>query len=537
MKLAAIQQRPIVGNIDANLNLIRQAMALAKEQGAMGVVTPELFLLGYPPRDLVSHPDTMGAITQALMQLQDLTKEWGVDCWVGAPALSSGRRLFNSLYLFSQGQQVHRWDKQLLPFYDVFDDPRYFVSGSPTTVIQHRGMRWGVLICEDAWADMYPDDYTMNPITQIQEQSPDMVLIPTASPFEVDKTTRRFGVLSRLAKRVSCPVLMVNQVGGQDDVVYAGSTMLLNAHGDLCMQCPDFWDGVRVIDLAATGSSIPLVTSHPIQQQLDAIKMSIRDYVNSNGAGSVLVGVSGGIDSAVTLVLAADALGPERVHAVFMPSGITSSESARDAFDLAHRLGVQYTDISIQPMLDEAIRGLPSPMEGVPIENLQARIRGCLLMTLANRDGGLVLTTGNKSEYAMGYCTLYGDMVGAFAPLKDVYKTQVMAMAQYLNQQDSRIPTYTIERPPTAELREGQVDQDVLPPYDILDAILVKLIDERLGISQLIQDGVSPELASWVYDRLHRYEYKRFQSPHGVKLSRTAFGGGRRMPITGVMPA
>nr|NDD66795.1 NAD+ synthase [bacterium] len=534
-RLAVMQQRPKIGDIDHNTALIVAAMRAAKDAGALAVVTPELFMVGYPPKDILLESLTMTVVDSALSRLCKESALLGVDVLVGAPSKARGRRFYNSVYLISNGTVIHRWDKQLLPFYDVFDDPRYFVSGKPTDVVVHRGIRWGVMICEDAWADMYPDDYTMNPITQLALQAPDCVIIPTASPFEVDKTKRRFSVLSALAKRVNCPVLMVNQVGGQDDVVYAGSSMLLHRTGSLLMQCPDFWEGVAVCEWQSD-QVVSLRVDTPVAQRCEAIQMGIRDYVRSHGVQSVLIGISGGIDSAVTAVLATQALGCEWVHGVLMPSDVTSQESERDARLLAQQLGIALTCIPIQSMVDESLRQLPIPITGTALENIQARIRGCLLMTMANQLGGLVLTTGNKSEYAMGYCTLYGDMVGGFAPLKDVYKTQVYEMASYLNQQVPVIPGYTIERPPTAELRDNQFDTDSLPPYDTLDPILSQYIEHRASVETVISSGTDPDLATWVYDAIHRVEYKRHQSAHGIKLSHIAFGSGRRMPITGRVP-
>jgi len=535
-RLAVMQQRPIVGDIDHNTALIVAAMRAAKDAGALAVVTPELFMVGYPPKDILLESLTMTGVEVALKTLCKESAQLGVDVLVGAPAKARGRRFYNSVYLISNGTIIHRWDKQLLPFYDVFDDPRYFVPGKPTDVVVHRGMRWGVIICEDAWADMYPDDYTMNPITQLALQAPDCVIIPTASPFEVDKTTRRLSVLSALAKRVNCPVLMVNQVGGQDDVVYAGSSMLLHRTGTLLMQCPDFWEGVAICEWQTDQDGVPFSVAPQVAQRCEAIIMGIRDYVRSHRFQSVLIGLSGGIDSAVTAVLATQALGCEWVRGVFMPAGVTSQESERDARLLAEQLGIEFATVPIQSMVDEALRHLPIPITGIALENIQARIRGCVLMTLANQSGGVVLTTGNKSEYAMGYCTLYGDMVGGFAPLKDVYKTQVYDMAAYLNQQVPVIPAYTIERPPTAELRENQCDEDSLPPYEVLDPILSQYIEGRASVEAVMASGVDPELATWVYDAIHRVEYKRHQSAQGIKLSRIAFGSGRRMPVTGSVP-
>lgn len=537
MKIGIAQFDPIVGAIEANTDALIDAIPRFEALGVSLVVTPELFLMGYPPMDLVSHPSVQPKIEAALSRIVTATQSSSLGIIVGAPWMASGgRRRFNSAFLISDGQVQFRWDKQLLPFYDVFYDPRLFVSGDPSHVVAWRGHRIGVMICEDAWADMYSDDYLVNPITQIMAQNPDVVLIPTASPFEVNKTGQRATVLSKVAVRLGTPVVMVNQVGAQDDVVYSGSSMAFNGNGDLVAQAPDFEMGVFVAD--TQGPSIELTLSSDIAQFALAIETAIRGYVKKSMFSSVVLGLSGGIDSAVVATLAVRALGRENVIGVAMPSIYSADESTRDARKLAENLGFKLLEIPIQSIYLESLSQLgwaPSPVT-VPMENLQSRIRGNMIMAIANQTQSLALSTGNKSELAMGYCTLYGDMNGAISPLSDLYKTDVIRLAVWLNRDQKVIPDYTITRPPSAELRPDQTDQESLPAYEVLDQILKYLIEDQKSKSEIVDLGYSEAMIMDIIRKCHRNEFKRRQAATGVKLSYCAFGPGRRIPILARWP-
>jgi NAD+ synthetase len=537
LKIGIAQFDPIVGAIDINADLLIQSMAQFEALGVALVVTPEMFLMGYPPMDLVAHPAVQPKVEAALARIMVATESSPLGILVGAPWVAwGGRRRFNSVFLISDGKVQFRWDKQLLPFYDVFYDPRLFVSGEPTHVVEWRGVRLGVLICEDAWADVYSDDYLVNPITQLITQTPDLVLVPTASPFEVNKTQQRTAVLSKVAVRIGKPVVMVNQVGAQDDVVYSGSSLAFNGKGEVVAQIPEFIAGAFVADTEC--SPIELSVLSDLAQVALAIEMAIRGYVQKSKFSSVVLGVSGGIDSAVVATLAVRALGHENVIGLAMPSIYSSDESSRDARILAQNLGIKLLEIPIQSIYSESLSQLgwePSPVT-LPMENLQSRIRGTMIMAIANQTRSLALSTGNKSELAMGYCTLYGDMNGAIAPLSDLYKTDVIRLAAWLNEDQEVIPEYTIARPPSAELRPDQTDQESLPAYEVLDQILGYIIEEQKSKAEIVALGYAEAMVTDIIRNCHRNEFKRRQAATGVKVSTCAFGPGRRIPILAQWP-
>ncbi|NBV41312.1 NAD+ synthase [bacterium] len=536
LRFGLAQLNPVVGDIRRNAQLLIDTLPQFAANRADIVITSELFLMGYSPKDMMTYPWIEPILDDAINHIKEASKKYSFGIIVGAPGPRRGRRWLNSAYLIDNGELIHRWDKQLLPFYDVFDDPRYFASGGPASVIEWRGHRIAAIICEDAWADMYPEDYGANPIDQLAVQNPDYVFIPTASPFEVEKTRRRTNVLSAIAKKMKTTVVMVNQIGGQDDVVYAGSSCVIGPAGQLFHQVPDFFEGPVT---AAAGHRVELKLPIREEQIRLALTTGLRDYVRKSGFNSVLIGLSGGIDSAVAAVLATEAVGAYRVHGVSLPSRYTSKMSTEDARELAKNLGIGFTEIPIENMYRASLASMALAAEPVTtaMENLQSRIRGTILMTIANTENRLVITTGNKSELAMGYCTLYGDMNGAFAPLADLYKTDVYALASYLNTTSKRIPQRTIDRAPSAELRPDQTDQDSLPPYIQLDAILQMLVEEKRSRDDVIEKGFPSDLVDRIVVALYRNEYKRFQAAPGVKLGKSAFGVGRRIPFAGGWPS
>ena len=533
MKLGVAQMNPMVGDVAANTATLIQALQDFESHGVDLVVTPELSVMGYPAMDLVLHPSVQGRIEMALDQIRLATKKTRAGIIVGAPWMATaGRRRYNSVFLISDGQIQYRWDKQLLPFYDVFYDPRWFVSGAPTSVVEWRGRRVGVLICEDAWSAHYGDDYGVDPVAQLVPQNPDLVVVPTASPFEVNKSIQQAMVLSAVAVRLEAPVVMVNQVGLQDDVWYGGGSLSFRSDGTLMARSELSADVRDVVD-SQSQVTVALPIQSDIEQIAIAIEGGIRDYVRKSGFSDVVLGLSGGIDSAVVATLAVKAIGANRVLGMIMPSEFSSPESARDANDLADRLGIRRIKVPIHSIYSEVLRELNWQVDPLTLamENLQSRIRGVAVMAMANHHNALALSTGNKSELAMGYCTLYGDMNGALSPLSDVYKTDVFRLATWLNRDVEIIPSYTITRPPSAELRPNQTDQDSLPDYECLDGILRALIDDGLSQADIVGRGFVPDLVADIVSKCHRNEFKRRQAATGIKLSRVAFGSGRRIPI------
>jgi NAD+ synthetase len=532
MKIGIAQLDPVVGAIEDNLALLLGYFETFAAEGVDLVVTSELFLMGYPSQDLVAHPATQGRVENALGTLVEATRSLSYGVVVGAPwAGSGGRRCYNSVFLISDGQVHYRWDKQLLPFYDVFSDPRQFIPGGDSHVVTWRGCRLGVLICEDAWAGTYGEDYEANPIAQLAADAPDLVVIPTASPFEINKARSRNWVMSQVARQLGVPVVMVNQIGAQDDMVYSGASLILDGKGAVIFAAPEFEAGAFIG--MTSGPEVAFSVPHPMAQAAAAIQTAICGYMSKLKLSTAVVGLSGGIDSAVTASLAVAALGADQVVGIGMPTDYSSPDSLCDARELADRLGIRFLEIPIQSLYATFLTQMNWPMTPVTLamESLQARIRGVVVMGVANDLGGIVLSTGNKSELAMGYCTMYGDMNGALAPLSDLYKVEVFQLARWINRDQVIIPENTISRPPSAELRPDQTDQDSLPAYEVLDAILKLHIEDQCTQASIVSKGFDAALVAEVIARCHRNEYKRRQAAPGLKLSRTAFGPGRQIPI------
>ena len=535
----------VVGAIDDNTTLlIDSARRAIAEFNAQFVIFPELTLTSYPPEDLLLRPSLAPRMKVAMDRI--LAAKLPTTLVFGYPESSDGK-LYNSLAVVDYGKLLATYRKQCLPNYQVFDERRYFQAGNQPCVLEIHGLRLGFTICEDLWEEM--------PTQQFEHQSLDLLLNINASPFHRGKACERRQLLKRRAQAIGAPIAYVNLVGGQDELVFDGGSLAVDSVGNAVVQAPQFEAGLypAVFKLSSSGRYEPARVSCATQpsdlaQVYKALTIGVRDYVTKNGFKGVVLGLSGGIDSALTLAIAVDALGAHAVHAVMMPFEYTSQLSRDAAAEQAATLGVAYRSISIKSIYDQFVGALASEFEGlaedVTEQNLQARCRGVLLMAISNKKGYLVLTTGNKSEIAVGYSTLYGDMAGGFDVLKDVSKTLVYELSKYRNELGGAgesgtfeaIPQRVIDRPPSAELAPGQVDQDNLPPYDILDRILELYIEEDASASAIVAEGFDEQLVRRVLRLVDVNEYKRRQSPTGVRLTRRGFGRDRRYPITNGWP-
>ncbi len=545
MKIALAQINPTVGDIAGNTQKIIDGVQRAKAQGASLVLTPELSTLGYPPRDLLLKSAIIEHCAQAVQAIADASQ--GVATIVGYPVpntTTAGRPLYNACALVRNGQIIAQRFKSLLPTYDVFDETRYFEQGPKTELTFLDQQPLGVSICEDLWNDEKFLDRTLyhfNPIESLAQAGARMLLNISASPFVLGKDEFRHQLFGHQAKRWQIPIVYVNQVGGNDELVFDGNSAVFDANGNVIAQAKDFEEDLLVVDLAAPHAAQIHPPRRGIASIHGALVLGLRDYVRKCGFKSVVLGLSGGIDSAVVAALAAEALGPQNVLGVSLPSRYSSEHSKSDAQVLAERLGVRYQTVPIEGV-HHALEQTLSPLfagtpPGLAEENMQARIRGNILMALSNKFGHLLLTTGNKSEVATGYCTLYGDMCGGLAVISDVPKMMVYELARHMNAaarqqgQPEPIPEGSITKPPSAELRPDQKDQDSLPPYELLDAILQRYVEEEKSIRQIIDEGFDQPTVLRVARMVDLNEYKRKQMAPGLKVTSRAFGFGRRMPI------
>lgn len=527
MKIAIAQINCMVGDIAGNVKKIIASAIQAKEQGATLLVTPELSLCGYPPEDLLLRSDFQQACEHALAQLSQLLPE--ITVIVGHPH-QVAEDCFNAASVLQDGKIIATYHKHELPNHSVFDEKRYFSSGSNPLVFEHAGVRIGVLICADVWEP--------TPALMAKLAGAEMLIALNASPFHMEKQSTRLEALRQRILDTGVPMIYTNMVGGQDELVFDGASFVLDVEGHLTHQLPEFESALAIIEFDGVRPT-PTLIAAPLSIEASvysALKLGLADYVNKNGFPGVVLGLSGGIDSALTLALAVDALGPGRVHAVMMPSEFTADMSVNDAREMADILGIQYHEMAIKPLFEEYLKTL-APLFGdlasdATEENLQARIRGMLLMAISNKFGSIVVTTGNKSEMAVGYCTLYGDMAGGFALLKDVPKTLVYQLSNYRNALSRVIPERIITRPPSAELRPNQLDQDSLPAYDVLDGIIEAYVENDLSRNNIITMGYSAVDVNRVIAMIDRNEYKRRQSPVGVRITHKGFGKDRRHPIT-----
>ena len=552
LKICTAQLNVTVGDTAGNAQKIIDAARTAYEQGARLVVTPELSICGYPAEDLLLRPAFIDACDDAVKRVaRELAGLKGLHVVVGHPhgGAIRGRSVevqqrYNAASVLCEGRVLETYAKRELPNYQVFDEYRYFTRGQGTCVFQVEGVNVGLLICEDAW---FPE-----PARLARASGAQLLVVPNASPFHAGKSGERLAQMMGRAQDVELPLVYAHLVGGQDEVVFDGASFAVNADGGLAAIAPAFVEDLFFVDADAAGEQV--VLSGPKANQPDgeaelwhALVMGVRDYVGKNGFPGVLLGLSGGIDSALVLAIAVDALGPGKVRTLMMPSPYTAEMSWTDAAEMARRLKVRYDEISIKPMFETFRQSLAQEFAGLAEdtteENIQARIRGVLLMALSNKFGSIVLTTGNKSEMATGYATLYGDMAGGFAVLKDVLKTVVFKLARWRNANDpygtgeNPIPERIITRPPSAELRADQVDQDSLPPYEVLDGILSRYMENDRGIEDIVAEGFDRAVVERVARLIRISEYKRRQAPVGIRVTHRSFGKDWRYPITGKFKA
>ncbi len=536
MKIAICQLNATVGDIAGNAAKILDFANRAQHQGASLMITPELALCGYPPEDLLFREDFRQSCEQELVRLAEQTNK--ISLLIGHPHVKNGH-LYNAASLLENGKIQATYHKQCLPNHSVFDEERYFEAGNEALVFSHCGTKFGVMICADGWE--------LTPALKAKQAGAEFLLVLNASPYHIDKLETRYEVLKERVAETGLPIIYCNLVGGQDELVFDGGSFVLDKTGSVTQQLASFEEALAIVEIDGLQPNIHAPSKALVLDKLspkltleaavyNALKLGLADYVNKNGFPSVVLGLSGGIDSALTLAIAVDALGAERVKVVMMSSEFTANISVADAIEMANLVGVKYSQLPIKDLFDLFRETLAPEFGDLPFdateENLQARIRGMLLMALSNKFGSIVLTTGNKSEMAVGYSTLYGDMAGGFSLLKDVPKTLVYKLAQYRNRLSKVIPERIITRAPSAELHANQTDQDSLPPYDILDAIMQAYVEEDLSRTAIMAKGYAEQDVSRVTNLIDRNEYKRRQAPVGVRITQRGFGKDRRYPIT-----
>ena len=541
MKITLAQTNPVVGDIDGNLKKVIDAVTEAGSDGAELVVFCEMCLSGYPPKDLVERRSFIEQSAAALKSLEDFSKsQVGVGMLVGLPLPweSGGKGVVNVAVLVADGHTIHKQVKSLLPTYDVFDEARYFDRAKEISPAEFKGEKLGITICEDAWND--PElfgrrTYDIDPVAILADKGATIMINISASPFTVGKEDIRLELIRGHATRYQLPFVFVNQVGGNDELVFDGRSLYVGKGGEVGAVLPMFEEACVTVDIARPIDALNYRSVDGIDSVLHALVLGTKDYLRKCGFDRAIVGLSGGIDSAVTLAIAARALGPDNVRAVSMPSPYSSKGSVDDSAALAANLGVQLDVVEIGDIMvayDDALAdAFRDRKADVTEENIQARIRGNILMAYANKFGYLVLSTGNKSELAVGYCTLYGDMTGGLAVISDLPKTTVYKLARRINKDREVIPRAIIDKTPSAELKPDQTDQDTLPPYDVLDAILDLHVEEGLSGRDIIDRGFDRATVDWVVSAVRNNEYKRKQAAPGLKITSKAFGAGRRFPI------
>jgi len=537
LKLAFAQLNPTLGDLLGNRQKLIQVWQQIEGQGADLLLAPELYLCGYPPEDLVTKPGFQQAVAAEVNQITEASQRMQSAVCVGAPVVRQDK-LFNALLIIEQGKVIAEIRKHDLPNYGPFDEKRVFDSADLPDVTVFRGHKIGFMICEDMWSS--------HAARRLAGLGAEILLVPNGSPYEKNKHKQRLSLARDRVAETGLPIVYVNQIGGQDELVFDGGSFALNSAGGVIAVARNWQEDIFYLDLPEHASTVDY--NEPIQEELiyNALMLGLRDYVAKNGFNNgVVLGLSGGIDSALVAAIAVDALGADKVWGVMMPSPYTSNDSIQDAKDLAHNLGIRLNSIPIQNTMQAVGQMMAPAFAGqspdVTEENIQARLRGIVLMGLSNKFGPMVLSTGNKSEMSVGYSTLYGDLCGGFALIKDVYKTEVYALARWRNQAKPAlglgpvgqvIPPSTLTKAPTAELRPGQTDQDSLPPYDVLDDILECLVERDEDIGDVVARGHAEALVRRVWGMLDRAEYKRRQAPPGVKISRRHMGRDRRYPIT-----
>ncbi len=532
LNVSIAQINPTVGSFKHNTQLIIDAINAARAESADVVLFPELVLTGYPPEDLLFRPAFLKQVKTALKKIANAAQ--GITAIVGAPVKRKDK-LFNMACVLRDGNIIYEYAKQHLPNYRVFDEKRYFRRGKQNGIITIAGHKVGLLICEDIWKTQ--------PAENAKNAGAEILFVLNASPFRADKSEERLKLLGKRSLNTGCPIVYANLVGGQDELIFDGESLVFDPKGQLHFQAPTFESGLFTITTPLKEAEKTTVVSKPRlpsknERIYNALVLGVKDYVRKNGFPGIMLGLSGGIDSALTLAIAVDALGAENVEAVMMPFHYTANISKLDAAQQAETQGVKYREIPIEHIFNSFMDALSSEFDGlerdVTEENIQARSRGVLLMAMSNKLGKMLLATGNKSEMAVGYATLYGDMAGGYAPLKDVFKTRVYDLARYRNNlgDGEIIPDRVITRPPSAELAPDQVDEDSLPPYDILDNVLRLFIEEFQSVDEIVSQGYDRNTVKRIANLVLLNEYKRRQSAPGVRITKRAFGKDRRYPIT-----
>ncbi|MCK5145897.1 NAD+ synthase [bacterium] len=542
MRITLAQLNPTIGDFCGNIKKMHEAMLRATSDNSEMIIFPELFPSGYPPKDLLEKPVFIKRYEQADKNISKLSVSFPelFICYgtIEKTDKTSGKLLYNTARIIKNGKLVFTQRKSLLPTYDVFDEARYFLEADEINLFTIKGEQWGISICEDAWnaSEIFDDRlYDIDPVENLGNAGAQYLLNISASPFTLGKAAIRIQLAQSHARRHGIPFILVNQVGANDELISDGRSFIVDGKGRIRVSLPAFKESVITVDLDNLPDPVDDVESERTGTAYDALVLGISDYMSKCGFKSVVLGLSGGVDSALTCCLAAAALGPQNVHAVYMPSPYSADASGEDARTLANNLSVHYDEIPISDTFD-AYKIMMRPWfkdteEDVAEENFQARIRGNILMGLSNKFGYLCLSSGNKSELSVGYCTLYGDMSGGLAVLADVPKTLVYQICNYINRDGNVIPQRILTRPPTAELRPDQTDQDTLPPYDILDSVLDLYLEQHLGVEEIIDKGYDKETVEWIIKTVIRNEYKRIQAAPGLKITSKAFGSGRRMPI------
>ena len=536
MKIGIAQLNSIVGDLSGNAESIVLAYNELVSKGADIVITPELSLTGYPPRDLVFKstfvPKNLEALDNIMARVGPVPLMVG---YVDFNTEDAGKPFENAVAVLQDGEKIDKIIKCLLPTYDVFDEARYFQPSKEVKPLMLSGLSVGVTICEDIWSeDFLPSNlYVKDPAGSLADKGIDVLLNLSASPFHSEKPKERHSMLSFLARRIGIPVIYCNAIGGNDQLVFDGNSAGYSSEGEVIIQCPGFCESLEIVDTEDVGR--PYQVSDRLEELYKALVLGLRDYIRKCGFKKVVIGLSGGIDSALTAVLAAKALGAENVLGVTMPSEFSSSGSVDDSIRLATNLGIAFEKITIGKSFESLKNDLSSIFreteEDITEENMQARLRGLLLMSISNKMGCLLLTTGNKSELAVGYCTIYGDMCGGLAVISDLPKMTVYELSKWINREGEIIPQNTIDKPPSAELRPDQKDQDTLPEYELLDQILEMYIDDALSVSDIIDKGYDEETVHWISRRVDLNEWKRGQAAPGLRVTSKAFGIGRRIPI------
>lgn len=543
MRITLAQMNPVVGDLKGNLSKLVDVLTKASQDSSDLLVLPELFLVGYPPKDLLERRWFVQKTIQVIDELVKISNDYPeTGILFGAPlptGKDTGKGLYNSAILIHRGQTLSTHHKSLLPTYDIFDETRYFDPAPEIQTVPFKGETLGISICEDAWNDPLlwsrGKYYAFDPIEELAKKGAGILINISASPFEMGKEEVRFSLIRNHAQKHKLPFVFVNQIGGNDELIFDGRSFCLDKNGEPIAIFPSFKEHVQTVDMNLSGTSGVYVFQDKIESVYEALILGVRDYMKKCGFTKAVVGLSGGIDSALVCYLAKEAIGGNNVLGITMPSPYSSRGSVEDSRRLAEKIGIQFKIIPITTIFDSYLDTLKEYFKekepDITEENIQARIRGNILMAFSNKFGYLVLSTGNKSELAVGYCTLYGDMSGGLSVLSDVPKTMVYELAKHINRKSEIIPQEIIEKPPSAELKPNQIDQDTLPPYPILDQILHHYIEESASRDEIIKMGFDAETTRWVVKAVERNEYKRRQASPGLKVTTKAFGVGRRMPI------